>query len=67
MDTSEIITFLVGMTSEKPAPKVLSARERKLEGARQVIHKYNCQGCHVMEELWEPMPDRKSTRLNSSH
>jgi hypothetical protein len=36
---------------------VLSARERKMEGAYQVIHKYNCQGCHVMEGLHESLPD----------
>jgi len=60
MDKDErdsFITFLVGLTAEKPKPKVLSSRERKLENARQVLHKYNCQGCHVMEELWEELPD----------
>ncbi len=55
-ERDQFITFLTGMTAEKPAPKVLSSRERKMEQGRRVIHKYNCQGCHVMEELWEPLP-----------
>ena len=57
-ERDQYILFLLGMTSEKPgAAKVLTAREKQVEQGKQVIHKYNCQGCHIVEGMYQPLPD----------
>jgi len=55
-----LTTAILGFTSQKidpPSAKVLSAWESHFEDTSRLVHKYNCQGCHVVEEIWSPMPD----------
>lgn len=55
-----LITALLGMTAQKigaPSAKILTARETKMEEGMRVIHQYNCQGCHIVERLHQPLPD----------
>lgn len=59
-DRESLILALTGMTSQKiesPASKVLKAKESYAEEAMRVVHRYNCQGCHNVEQLHVPMPD----------
>ncbi len=64
-EAQTIVTALIGYTSQKvdaPLAKVLNPHEAKQEIGMRVIHKYNCQGCHVVERLWTPTADDDPTR-----
>ncbi len=55
-----LTTAMLGLTSQKidpPAAKKLSVAEAQMEGTMRVVHQYNCQGCHVVEQLWTALPD----------
>ncbi len=59
-ERKNLITFLLGQTAQKiiaPAAKTLSAREFKMEEGLRTVHKYNCQGCHVVEGMFESLGD----------
>jgi cytochrome c2 len=51
-----IITFVLGLVAEPPREKYLftpSERQRAIIQGKQVLEKYNCGGCHVLEaEKW---------------
>jgi mono/diheme cytochrome c family protein len=52
-----VITFVLGLVADPPAPKYLykpNAKEAAVIAGRQVLDKYNCAGCHVLEaEKWQ--------------
>jgi len=52
-----VITFVLGLVGEPPKLKYVfkpNARAKALLEGRQVLEKYNCGGCHVLEgERWE--------------
>lgn len=55
-----IITDVLGFTAQRvapPASKSLSAKEAMMEDGLRVVHKYNCQGCHIVEQMWQSLPD----------
>ena len=56
-DREAIITFVLGLVSEPPREKYLykpSARSQALIEGKQILDKYNCAGCHVLElEKWD--------------
>lgn len=65
-DRERLITGLLGLTAlrvqpassnQPPTSKVLNPREADAEEGMRLIHKYNCQGCHVVEGLFQPLPD----------
>jgi len=59
-DKELITTALLGFTSQKigaPSAKILSSWETQFEETSRLIHKYNCQGCHVAEGIWSALPD----------
>lgn len=65
-ERDRLITGLLGFTAQRvqpasanqpPTSKVLNAREADAEEGMRLIHKYNCQGCHVVEGLFQPLPD----------
>lgn len=59
-ERQSLVMFLLGHTNEKRMPlaaKILSAHEAKAEEGMRVIHKYNCQGCHVVENLFQALPE----------
>jgi cytochrome c2 len=51
-----VMTFVLGLTSETPDARYLykpDARRAAIVKGRQVLDKYNCAGCHVLEmERW---------------
>ena len=51
-----VITFVLGLVSEPPREKYLyqpSPRQKAIIQGKQVLEKYNCGGCHVLEaETW---------------
>lgn len=56
-DREAIMTFVLGLVSDPPAPKYIYkpdvAQQAWIKG-RQALEKYNCGGCHVLEaERWE--------------
>lgn len=62
-ERDRLILFLLGRTSQKitpPAAKILNAREALVEEGLRVVHKYNCQGCHVVERMFAPFPEDHS-------
>ncbi|MBI1861193.1 MAG: c-type cytochrome [Deltaproteobacteria bacterium] len=64
-ERGSLITFLLGQTAQKilpPAAKVLNAREAKMEEGLRVVHKYNCQGCHIVEGMFESLADEAPAR-----
>lgn len=59
-ERESLVLFLLGRTSQKvdpPAAKILNAREALVEEGLRVVHKYNCQGCHVVENMFAPLPE----------
>jgi mono/diheme cytochrome c family protein len=52
-----VITFVLGLVADPPAPKYLykpDAKQQALIAGKQVLDKYNCAGCHVLEaEKWD--------------
>lgn len=56
-DREAVITFVLGLVAEPPREKYLFApgeRQRAIIQGRQVLEKYNCGGCHVLEaEKWK--------------
>ena len=59
-ERNKLVTFLLGLTSLQvapPAAKQLSAREQLAEEGMRLVHQYNCQGCHVVEQLWTQLGD----------
>jgi mono/diheme cytochrome c family protein len=59
-DRNSVVTALLGMTSQKiaaPAAKVLSSRETIMEEGQRVVHQYNCQGCHMIEGMYQALSD----------
>jgi cbb3-type cytochrome oxidase cytochrome c subunit len=56
-DRESIITFVLGLVSEPPREKYLykpSVRTKALIDGKQVLDKFNCAGCHVLEpEKWK--------------
>lgn len=55
-----LTTAILGFTAQKitpPAAKKLAAWEEQYEETSRLIHKYNCQGCHMVENIWAPLPD----------
>ena len=55
-DREAVITFVLGLVAEPPAPEFIfrpDARTEALVAGRQVLDKYNCGGCHILEpERW---------------
>ncbi|MFP6588735.1 MAG: hypothetical protein VB814_13880 [Pirellulaceae bacterium] len=55
-DREAIITFVLGLVSEPPREKYLykpSVRTKALIDGKQVLDKFNCAGCHILEpEKW---------------
>ncbi len=53
----QVMTFVLGLTSEPPAEKYIyhpGPREQAIVQGRHVLDKYNCKGCHVLDmERWE--------------
>jgi len=59
-DRDSLVTFILGLTSQKidpPAAKKMAAWETTAEEGWRVVHKYNCQGCHMMQGLFQPAAD----------
>ncbi len=59
-DKELITTALLGFTALKvdpPSAKVLAAWESQFEETSRLVHKYNCQGCHVAEQIWSALPE----------
>ncbi len=55
-----LVTLLMGRTSQKigpPAAKILNSREASVEEGQRIVHRYNCQGCHVVENMFSSLPD----------
>jgi len=56
-DREAIMTFVLGLVSDPPAPKYIyksDAHQTAWIKGRQALEKYNCGGCHVLEaERWE--------------
>jgi hypothetical protein len=52
-----VITFVLGLVADPPNKKYIyqpSPRQKAIQEGRQVVEKYNCGGCHVMDaEKWE--------------
>jgi len=52
----QVMTFVLGLTSEPPADKYIynpGPREKAIVQGRHVIEKYNCGGCHILDmERW---------------
>lgn len=52
-----VITFVLGLVADPPNKKYIyqpSPRQKAIQEGRQVIEKYNCGGCHIMDaEQWE--------------
>lgn len=52
-----IVTFVLGLVAEPPAAKFVYAadgRQLAIDEGRKVLDKYNCAGCHVLENgTWE--------------
>jgi len=52
-----IITFVLGLVSEPPAEKLVyqpDPRQKAIVEGRQVLEKFNCAGCHVLQmEQWD--------------
>lgn len=64
-ERTTIITGVLGLTAQRPpapAGKFLNAKESLMEDGLRVVHKYNCQGCHVVEGMWQPLPDEHPAR-----
>ncbi|MEX2027796.1 MAG: hypothetical protein WEH44_10845, partial [Pirellulaceae bacterium] len=55
-ERESVITFVLGLVAEPPRSKYLyaaSERQRAIVEGKQVLEKYNCGGCHVLEaERW---------------
>ncbi|MEE2675784.1 MAG: hypothetical protein VX876_02350 [Planctomycetota bacterium] len=55
-DREAVITFVLGLVADPPRTKYLyqpGSRAKALIEGKQVIDKYNCAGCHVLEaEKW---------------
>ena len=51
-----VITFVLGLVAEPPAPQFVykpDARAEAMIAGKQVLDKYNCAGCHMLEpETW---------------
>ena len=59
-DRNSVVTALIGMTALKvtpPAAKLLSSRETIMEEGQRIVHKYNCQGCHMIEGIYQALPE----------
>ncbi len=59
-DRNQVVTGLLGMTAQKispPAAKVLTSRETIMEEGQRIVHQYNCQGCHMVEGMYQALPD----------
>ncbi|MEZ4752358.1 MAG: c-type cytochrome [Bdellovibrionota bacterium] len=59
-ERQDLVRFLMGQTSEKRGPgaaKILDAHEAKAEDGMKLIHKYNCQGCHIVQDLYVATPE----------
>lgn len=64
-ERTSVITAMLGFTAQKivpPAAKALSPKEALMEDGLRIVHKYNCQGCHVVEQMWQPLPDDHPNR-----
>ncbi len=65
-----IITFVLGLIADPPASKFVHApdeRQTALIEGRQVLEKYNCGGCHILEtEKWDISYQPGSFRSPSS-
>ncbi|MCB9927430.1 MAG: hypothetical protein H6822_35180, partial [Planctomycetaceae bacterium] len=51
-----VITFVIGLVADPPSAKYLyqpDARQQAITEGRQVLDKFNCAGCHMLEpEQW---------------
>ncbi|HUG69252.1 MAG TPA: hypothetical protein VMM76_15985, partial [Pirellulaceae bacterium] len=51
-----VITFVIGLVADPPSAKYIyqaDARQQAIAQGRQVLDKYNCAGCHMLEpERW---------------
>ncbi len=59
-DRDGIVGMMLGLTAQKiaaPAAKELKPHEAIAEQGSRVIHKYNCQGCHMVEGIYQPLVD----------
>jgi cytochrome c2 len=56
-EREQVMTFVLGLTSEPPAARYIyhpGPREEAIVQGRHVIDKYNCKGCHVLDmERWK--------------
>ncbi len=57
VDREAIITFVLGLVADPPSPKFVykpSERQRAIQEGQQVLEKYNCAGCHILDfEEWD--------------
>jgi mono/diheme cytochrome c family protein len=59
-ERNKLVTFILGLTAQKigpPSAKILDAKEAEIEEGSRVIHQYNCQGCHMVEQMYRPLPE----------
>lgn len=59
-EIASLTTAILGFTAQKvipPAAKKLAAWEAQHEETSRLVHKYNCQGCHVVEGIFNSLPD----------
>ncbi len=59
-ESQDLVMFLLGHTTEvrsAEVAKILDAHEYKGEQAMRIMRKYNCQGCHTVENLYVPMSE----------
>src|SRR3990172_8309818 len=56
-EREQVMTFVLGLTSEPPASKYIynpGPREAAIVQGRHVLDKYHCAGCHVLDmERWK--------------
>lgn len=64
-DKESLVLALMGMTSQKidpPAAVNMNARWHNIEQGIRVVHKYNCQGCHNVEGLFQAKAENDPAR-----
>ncbi|HEX5472884.1 MAG TPA: PDZ domain-containing protein [Lacipirellulaceae bacterium] len=56
-EREEVMTFILGLTSETPSDKYVykpGPREEAIIQGRHVLDKYNCAGCHILDmDRWD--------------
>ncbi len=64
-DKESLTVSLMGFTNQKidpPAALTVNAKIHHIEEGLRVVHKYNCQGCHNVEELYQALGENDPKR-----